>query len=92
MQIVDNEYYRCYKWFYYISLDKPVQTSFSLNNGQPIKQNDILGKIKTGDYFVSPYTTWKISLTPSNNNVNEFAKLRRYQNEFKEIVLEGHGQ
>lgn len=92
LQMVGNGYYRCYKRFYYISLEKTIQFGFSLENGQPTKPNDVLTKLKTGGYFLSPYTTWKISLIPNNNNSNDFSRLKRFRNELDEISLEGYGQ
>ncbi|XP_055316440.1 uncharacterized protein LOC129576047 [Sitodiplosis mosellana] len=96
LEMIGNCYYRCYKRIYYISPEKPVKISFSLERGQPTKPNDIISKMKTGDYFLSPYTTWKFSLEPNDSNdinkFNIFAKLKAFANKLKEITLEGHGQ
>lgn len=60
--------------------------------GNQRNQNQIYSMLKTGDNFLSPYVTWKISLTPKNDNNNEFRRLRPFANQISKIILEGNGQ
>lgn len=92
LQMVGNSYYRCDKRFYYISLEKTVRISFSSECGKPCKPNEIYSKLKTGDSFLSPYSTWRISLVSKNNNEIDFKKLSKFRNYITEMVLEGRGQ
>lgn len=66
MSIVGNSYYRCDDNIYYISLDDVIVFEYSTEKdpktGKPKRFNDIYRKIMESDYFLSPYTMWKIEL------------------------------
>lgn len=94
MRMDGNSYYRCDKRIYYFSLENSLRISFSWANGQLSEPNDIYNKLKHGQAFLSPYSTWLISLEPKNDNENknEFYNLRQFRNNIIEISLEGHGK
>lgn len=92
MEMVGNSFYRCNNRIYCIPLENTVRFSFTLEAGQPWKVNDVYGKLKTADPFLSPYTAWKISLVSKNNDDADYLQLKEYQNYVYEISLEGRGQ
>lgn len=92
MQVVGNSFYRCDKRIYYISLESAVRISYSLGCGKPCKPNEIYSKLKTGDSFLSPYSTWQISLVSKNGNDIDYKRLNRFRNDIVEMRLEGRGQ
>lgn len=54
-------YYRCANRFYYTTINQNIVIDYSLKkntNGIPTRTNEIYNKIRYGDSFLSPYTTW----------------------------------
>lgn len=92
MNMVGNSFYRCDKRFYYMPLENTVRIAFSMERGQPNKPNEIYSKLKNGDPFLSPYSTWKVTLLSKQNNAVDFKRLNRYRNNIIGIALEGRGQ
>lgn len=90
MKMVGNNFYRCDKRVYYISLKRNDFISFSLRNGRPVNPNDIYMKLKNADAFLSPYTTWMISIERKNGEPirNE---LKEFGNYVDEMSLVGYG-
>lgn len=96
MKMFGNSYYRCDNRIYYNSVEKPELFEFGLDNtGQPYGRNKAADKLARGDLFLSPYTTWQISLkakpqrTP-NSSFADFSK--RFANSMLKISLEGRGE
>lgn len=92
MEMVGNNFYRCNNRIYCIPLENTVRFSFTLEAGHPWKVNDVYSKMKTADPFLSPYSTWKITLVSKDNNDADYLVLKEYQNYVNEISLDGHGQ
>lgn len=92
MQMVGNNFYRCGKRVYYISLETPLLISFSLEHGEVTKMNRVYDKLATGDPFLSPYSTWRITLRSKADDEVDYRRLKQFTNEIEEIALEGRGQ
>lgn len=92
MEMVGNNFYRCNNRIYRISLDNAVRLSFTLESGRPWKVNDVYGKLKTAEPFLSPYSTWRITLISKNNDDADYLLLKEYQNYISKVSLEGRGQ
>lgn len=92
MTMLGHSYYRCGNRFYFISVDDNIVIDYSMkkgSNGKPSKSNDIYRQINKSNYFLSPYTTWRIKLT---NETTGFEKLHHFQHENIDLELIGYGQ
>lgn len=91
MTMIGNSYYRCGARFYFIPVDNvTIEYSLSKNqDGMPKWSNEISRKIRSENYFWSPYAMWSIKLTHPNN---DFEKLSRFQNQSIDLELVGRGQ
>lgn len=92
MTMVGNNYYRCDRRRYRISVDDNIVIEYSLrldSTGKFTKPNDVCEKIRRNDYFLSPYATWSIKLTNATSN---FETLNKFANETIDLELTGHGQ
>lgn len=96
MKMVGNSYYRCHEHIYYNLVERPEEFEYQLSEaGKQYDRNKVADKLAEGDLFLSPYTTWQISLkrkrhdTPSGS-FEDFAK--RFANSLLKISLEDRGQ
>lgn len=104
MTMVGHNYYQCGQKFYYLSVDDRIvieQSFKKYSSGKPIKFNNVYRKLSEKQYFLSPYTTWKIKLivmaedfasitdAPSQN---AFDKLKKYQEDSINMELIGRGE
>ncbi|CAG8466770.1 4170_t:CDS:2, partial [Scutellospora calospora] len=87
-----NSYYRYGDKFYVIRSDKqPIGYGFEKNDkGEPVMFNNTYKKIKEGELMLSPYTMWKIKLTPAKKNYN-FNKFKIYEGKI-DLELIGRGK
>lgn len=88
MTHMGNSYYRCDNRFYVIHSPSQIIT-FSYERtkgGEPSFQNDVYGKLKSGNAVLSPYTLWTIQL--SNADVKLLEKYR----DAVDIELYGYGK
>lgn len=100
MTMVGKNYYRCNTKIYCMPIDKDIVIDYSFKkrpDGKPYIMNSIYKTIYKNDYFLSPYTTWKIKLYNfiENNTQNEstnFSKLSRFAEEPIYLQLVGRGQ
>lgn len=72
MEMGGNTYYRCDNRIYYMPLDEPIQFFLTLNNTNPADVRDPGGAYETlrkNAFFLSPYTTWKISMKAKQGNL-----------------------
>lgn len=92
MTMVGNNYYRCGSRFYYISGNDNIAIDYSFknnSNGLPKIRNSVYEGISQNDFFLSPYTIWKVKLS---NNKSDFEKLQKFLNTAFEMQLTGIGQ
>lgn len=90
MEMEGNTYYRCDNRIYYMPLDEPIQFFLTLNNTNPKEIRDPGGAYETlqqNAFFLSPYTTWKISLEAKN-----LESLKLFSDDVSAILLEGTGK
>lgn len=92
MTMVGNNYYRCNSRIYYTSMDKDVVLIYHMRNGSVAGKNDIYQKISDSDYFLSPYTVWKIQLTSKLYSPQIYDGLKSFKNEKIDLQLTGVGQ
>lgn len=91
IDMVGNSFYRCGNRIYYISPDRNWPMYYSLKNGKTDSPNAHYSKLKNGDPFLSPYTTWTFSLR-FKNYISGFQRLTKFKNDIVEISLEGRGE
>lgn len=92
MTMVGKADYKCLEKVYNFVGDENIviKRSFKrFSNGKPIMMNKVYQKLSQGEYFLSPYTTWKIKLT---GNSDDFDKLKQSQNDDLNLELSGQGQ
>lgn len=106
VSMLGNNYYRCGEQIFYISMDESIVLEFSEakipGTTIPIQQNDVYRKIAHGEYFLSPYTMWKLQLKSENfkhlnsTNSNAMEKIARMARGFVgsglRLELVGRGQ
>lgn len=104
MTMVGHNYYRCGQKFYYLSVDDSIviEQSFKKDsNGTPLKFNEVYRKLSEKQYFLSPYTTWKIQLiviaedftTITDDPIeNTFDNLKKFEKETINMELIGRGE
>lgn len=92
MKMVGNDYYHCNKRIYYFFFENTFEFKFQMEDGRPINQDDETVRLKSGEPFLSPYTTWEIVLEPLLKKNTNFDRLEPFANEISQILLEGNGQ
>lgn len=109
MSMLGNNYYRCGERIFYVSVDENIVLESSLdklsaNSTIPIQQNDVYRKVANGEYFLSPYTMWKIQMkqetfsylnstnTTSMANMAKVATLVQQYGSGLHVELVGRGQ
>lgn len=93
MTMLGHSYYRCGTRFYFIPVDDNIVIDYSMkkgSNGKPFESNEMYRQISLSNYFLSPYTTWKIKLIKTNGS--DFEKISRFHDEFMDLELFGSGQ
>lgn len=88
MTMVGNSYYRCGKRSYCMSVDENIVLEYSIKKnkrGTPINTNEVYRKISNGDFFLSPYTMWRIKLVGKHS-------LHKFKSEVMDLQLVGLGQ
>ncbi|KAF0553045.1 Collagen alpha-5VI chain [Gigaspora margarita] len=89
MTHLGNSYYRFGNEFHVIrSQPVTIRYSFKTNNEGPVRTNNTYTKINKGSIMLSPYTMWKLKLSP--NEKDDFNKLRTYKDKVN-LELVGHG-
>lgn len=94
MEMKGNEYYSCEDRIYSISLEKPIEFFFTLQNNTISELShksgsfDVLNKT---DLFLSPYTTWGLMIEPISFDNTDFSTLRGFADKIFEITLGGEG-
>ncbi|KAF8764966.1 hypothetical protein HNY73_022989 [Argiope bruennichi] len=88
---IGNSYYRYDEEIYLItSPKKTILYSFEENSrtGDPVRENEVYAKIKSGDLMLSPYTMWIFKLNATRKST--FRELSIYKGEI-DLELEGKG-
>lgn len=92
MAMIGNSDYRCDNKIHSFAVEDNISFTYSFKrneDGQPFLKNKVYKKIHGKEYFLSPYTTWKIHLQKmieANLNLTRFAKYEM------EVQLFGLGQ
>lgn len=93
MKMMGNCYYRCGNRSYFVPIDENIEIEYSMKkdiHGNPIRKNEVYRKIRDGQNFLSPYTTWCIKLIDKCGR--EFHDLTKFNNDAIDLKLVGHGQ
>lgn len=93
MVMVGKTHYKCNEKIYRFAGDENIVINYSFKrspDGKPIMTNKVYQKLYQMDYFLSPYTTWKLKIT---NNKNNFDKLKSFgKDDIEALELLGVGQ
>lgn len=90
MTMAGKDDYRCDKEIHSFEVDDNVRFVYSYkrnSNGQPLMKNDVYKKIYGKNYFLSPYTTWKVIVKQQSS-----ADLTYFQQDGFVLELIGRGQ
>lgn len=70
MTMTEKSDYRCAANIHSITVKGSISFSYSFkhnSNGEPVMKNEVYRQLQEHDYFLSPYTTWKIKLENEMN-------------------------
>lgn len=86
-----NSYYRQNNNIYIITSDSQnIQFPFERDaRGEPVHENSVYDKIKSGDLMLSPYTMWEIQIINATKKIH-FRELIIYKDKVN-LELVGHG-
>lgn len=100
MAMFGNSYYKCADRFYSTSVDENLVFEYSTKktkDGHSSKVNEVYRKIKNKNYFISPYTMWKIQVKKERSTYLNYSfskQMNGFQNQNKPIRIDlvGRGQ